>query len=141
MGRKENYRRNRTGSQSEKGRKVTASNQNRVAERKPLAETAIRGEETPHVFYLTIPCSTGKPDRLTPLYLVETNALGGGESAIWQCRDCGSVHHTRKSWAKHVGLVVNVMGKCPVLYPPKEEDLPVQDLERDDYGDDLDSFL
>lgn len=104
-------------------------------------ETIKRGEETPHVFYLTIPCTHGKPDRLTPLYLVEENALGGAESGVWQCRDCGSMHYTRKSWAKHVGLVVNIMGKCPVLYPPKEDEIRTASLEDDDYGDDMEPFL
>lgn len=50
------------------------------------------------------------------------------------------MYQTRKAWAKHVGLVVNVMGTCPVLYPPKEDEI-VNDLESDDYGDDLESFL
>jgi hypothetical protein len=59
---------------------------------------------------LVIPCRTGKPDRIKPLYLVETNELGGPERGYWQCEQCTKIYHTRKAWAKHAGMVSNITG-------------------------------
>lgn len=56
-------------------------------------------------FFLVIPCEQAdKPDKATPLYLVNENKLGGAESGVWQCRECTRIFHTRRSWEKHKGI-------------------------------------
>lgn len=53
-------------------------------------------------FYLVVPCAPAeKPDRVTPLYLVEENEFGGAESGVWQCRECTRIYNSRRSWEKH----------------------------------------
>jgi hypothetical protein len=68
----------------------------------------------PEALAIIIPCRLAKgPDRITPIYLVKENELGGPERGRWECRNCGELFHTRKAWAKHSGMVSNIMGNCP----------------------------
>jgi len=62
---------------------------------------------------IVIPCRTGKPDRIEPIYRVKVNELGGPECGAWQCAECGRIYHTRTAWKKHAGMVSNIMGTCP----------------------------
>src|SRR6266478_698763 len=67
----------------------------------------------PEHMYLVIPCrAANKPDRIVPLLLVETNEFGGPERGVYQCEQCTRIYHTRKAWAKHAGMVPNIMGSC-----------------------------
>lgn len=56
-------------------------------------------------FYIIVPCAPAeKPDRVTPLYLVVENELGGPESGVWQCQECTAIFRNRRSWEKHKGI-------------------------------------
>lgn len=131
MDRKTNNPHNRNGSKSTERGKGRASHSNKVAKNTPKPG----GASHPPVFYLTIPCKQAeKPDGKQPLYIVETNRLGGPESAIYECRDCGMEFRTRKAWAKHSGMVTNIMATCSIYDKPGDEET---DLENDeDFEDD-----
>lgn len=61
---------------------------------------------------LVIPCRVDKPDRIKPIFLVVENALGGGESAVWQCEQCTMIFHSHNAWKRHAGLVPNLGSSC-----------------------------
>ncbi len=65
----------------------------------------LSANELPETLALVIPCRTGKPDRLEPIYRVKLNELGGVERGAWQCMQCGKIFHTRIAWKKHAGMV------------------------------------
>jgi hypothetical protein len=79
----------------------------------PMQGGPDRKQQGAEALMLVIPCELGKPDRIKPLLLVETNEFGGPEHGVYQCEQCTRIYHTRKAWALHAGMIANKGGNCP----------------------------
>ena len=79
-------------------------------------ETKVARDES----FITIPCKTGVPDRVAPIYITRIDAQGRVE-ARWLCFYCRRTFHRRKPCTGHMGLIQDRKHGCPVLHKEEED--------------------
>lgn len=84
-----------------------------------LQSSAGSGQQTSETLVITIPCKTGVPDRVTPIYITRTNP-DGTISGRWLCFYCRRSFFRRKPCTSHMGLIPDHKHNCPVLYKEEE---------------------